>query len=503
MLEAMAWKTALVALCAWLAAFLLRRRSASERHMVWVAAMAVMLLLPMMERSAPTMVVLDTPALAATPAATPAAATPYVPEEGQDLPLRIWFAGACIVAGYQLLGLLLLTRHRRSLRPFPGQDANIYLSDRIRTPMTWGIVHPVIALPAEASAWTAERLRVVLLHEQAHIARHDFLTQLLAGVACAAYWFNPLVWVGAAAMRREREKACDDAVLRHGAKASDYAQHLLDLATSNRVPAMAVPMAQATHLESRIRAALNPAIPRRNPSRAMRMSLALIAVCAVLVLVTVKTQAQPGAARLAGSVLDISGAAIPDAEVLLISKSGKEITRSGPDGKYSFSGIPGGEYTVEVRARGFAVLSKSGLRLVETESREQDLTLQVGKISETLTITGKRPPATATATAPVGGTPQRIRVGGNIQATKVLKMQRPQYPQHLQSQGIEGTVLLEGIIGTEGNILSLRSVNSLVNPELTKAAMDAVSQWRYQPTLLNGRPVEVITMITVNYKLAE
>jgi len=501
MLEAMAWKTALVALCAWLAAFLLRRRSASERHMVWVAAMAVMLLLPMMERSAPTIVVLDTPALANAPATAPNTLTPYVPDEGRDLPLRLWFAGACLIAGYQLLGLLLLTRHRRSLRPFPGQAANVYLSDRIRTPMTWGILHPVIALPAEASTWTAERLRVVLLHEQAHIARHDFLTQLLAGVACAAYWFNPLVWVGAAAMRREREKACDDAVLRHGAKASDYAQHLLDLATSNRVPAMAVPMAQATHLESRIRAALNPAISRRIPSRTMRASLALTAVCAVLVLVTVKTQAQPGAARLAGSVLDISGAAIPDAEVLLISKSGKEITRSGPDGKYIFSGIPGSEYTVEVRARGFAILSKTGLRLVETEARQLDLTLQVGKISETLTITGKRP--SAAATAPVAGTPQRIRVGGNIQATKMLRMQRPQYPQHLQSQGVEGTVLLEGIIGVEGNILSLRSVNSLVNPELTKAAMDAVSQWRYQPTLLNGQPVEVITMITVNYKLAE
>lgn len=502
MLEAMAWKTTLVALCAWLAAFLLRRRSASERHMVWVAAMAVMLLLPLMERSAPTMVVLDTAPIATTLAATPAIEAPYAPVERRDLPLRIWLAGACLIAGYQLLGLLLLARHRRHLRPFPGQPDNVYLSDRIRTPMTWGILRPVIALPAEAASWTPERLRVVLLHEQAHIARHDFLTQLLAGLACAAYWFNPLVWVGAAAMRREREKACDDAVLRHGAKASDYAQHLLDLATSNRVPAMSVPMAQATHLESRIRAALNPAIPRRIPSRGMRTALALTAVCAVLVLVTVKTQAQTGAARLAGSVLDASGAAIPDAEVLLISKSGKEITRSGPDGKYSFSGIPGGEYTVEVRARGFAMLSKAGVRLVETEARQLDLPLQIGRISETLTITGKRPPASATATAPVA-MPQRIRVGGNIQATKVLKMARPQYPQHLQQQGVEGTVLLEGIIGTEGNILSLRSVNSLVNPELTKAAMDAVSQWRYQPTLLNGQPVEVITMITVNYKLAE
>ncbi|MBL8174708.1 MAG: TonB family protein [Bryobacterales bacterium] len=500
MLEAMAWKTALVALCAWLAAFLLRHRSAAERHMVWVAAMAVMLLLPLMERSAPAMVVLEAPAVAVPAEAAPATPFTAEPREGQELPLRIWYTGAFLIAAYQAAGLLALAWHRRHLRPFPGQPHGVYLSDRIRTPMTWGALRPVIALPAEAVSWNADRLRIVLLHEQAHVARHDFLTQLLASAACAAYWFNPLVWIGARAMRREREKACDDAVLRQGARASEYAQHLLDIAAAGHAPAMSVPMAQATHLEARIRAALNPAIPRRRPSRAMCSALTLAAFFAAMILVTVKTQAQPGAARLSGSVLDASKAVIPDAEVLLISKTGKEITRSGPDGKYSFAGIPGGDYAVEVRARGFAVLSQPGIRLAETEARLLDLTLNVGKISETLTITGKRPPA---ATPPAVATPQRIRVGGNIQATKVLKMQRPSYPQHLQQQGIEGTVLLEGIIGTEGNILSLRSANSLVHPELTKAAMDAVSQWRYQPTLLNGQPVEVITTITINYKLAE
>ncbi|MBS1827352.1 MAG: TonB family protein [Acidobacteria bacterium] len=501
MLEAMAWKSALVALCAWLAALLLGRRAASERHMVWVAAMAVMLLLPLMERSAPAVVVLDTPAFAAGPVVASAAITAGEMEPNADLPLRVWLGGALLIAAYQLIGLVLLARQRRHLRPFAGQASNVYLSERIRTPMTWGVFRPVIALPVEAASWTEERLRVVLLHEQAHIARHDFLTQMLAGAACAIYWFNPLVWIGAAAMRREREKACDDAVLRHGAKASDYAQHLLDLASGQRAPAMSVPMAQRTHLEGRIRAALNPSISRGNPSRRMRSALALVAACAVLVLVTVKTQAQPGSARLAGSVMDASKAVIPGAEVLLISKNGKEITRSGADGKYSFAGIPGGEYTVEVRARGFAVLSQSGIRIAETEARQLDLMLNVGKISETLTVTGKKPAVAAPAA--VSGTPQRIRVGGNVQATKVLKMERPGYPQHLQQAGIEGTVLLEGVIGTEGNIVSLRSVNSLVNAELTKAAMDAVSQWRYQPTLLNGQPVEVITTITINYKLAE
>ncbi len=186
MLEAMAWKSALVALCAWLAALLLGRRAASERHMVWVAAMAVMLLLPLMERSAPAVVVLDTPAFAAGPVVASAAITAGEMEPNADLPLRVWLGGALLIAAYQLIGLVLLARQRRHLRPFAGQASNVYLSERIRTPMTWGVFRPVIALPVEAASWTEERLRVVLLHEQAHIARHDFLTQLIAGAALPA-----------------------------------------------------------------------------------------------------------------------------------------------------------------------------------------------------------------------------------------------------------------------------------------------------------------------------
>jgi len=123
-------------------------------------------------------------------------------------------------------------------------------------PMTWGILRPAILLPAEADDWTAERRRDVLLHELAHVKRHDFLIQLIARIACAVYWFHPLVWLAATRLREERERACDDHVLRAGATPSAYATHLLEIArglraaraTSLATVAMARPAQLATRL---------------------------------------------------------------------------------------------------------------------------------------------------------------------------------------------------------------------------------------------------------------
>jgi beta-lactamase regulating signal transducer with metallopeptidase domain len=148
-------------------------------------------------------------------------------------------------------------------------------------PVTWGWWRPVILLPAEAEDWSPERRRVVLLHELAHVKRWDCLTQLAARVACAVYWFNPLVWVAARRMCIERERACDDLVLDGGCKASDYAAHLLEIARSfRRVPQVAaIAMARSSHLEGRIAAIVDGSRARRAP-RALLVGLCCLATLA-------------------------------------------------------------------------------------------------------------------------------------------------------------------------------------------------------------------------------
>ena len=99
--------------------------------------------------------------------------------------------------------------------------------------MTFGFVRSYVVLPADALGWTDEQLRVVVLHELAHVKRHDVSWQMVARATCALYWFHPLVWWALRRMRVDREYACDDCVLATGQKASHYADALIgDCASS-------------------------------------------------------------------------------------------------------------------------------------------------------------------------------------------------------------------------------------------------------------------------------
>jgi protein TonB len=106
------------------------------------------------------------------------------------------------------------------------------------------------------------------------------------------------------------------------------------------------------------------------------------------------------------------------------------------------------------------------------------------------------PPQRSKPTQPV-----RIRVGGVVSAARLIYQPKPEYPELARIARTEGAVELEAVIGKDGTIEELKLLRG--NPLLVNAALKAVRRWRYQPTLLNGEPVEVLTEITVNFKLAE
>jgi len=153
-------------------------------------------------------------------------------------------------------------------------------------PFACGVFNATIVLPAECDSWSLDRRRAVLLHELAHVRRHDLVGHTLGRLACAVYWFHPLVWTAAKQLRSESERACDDLALACGARATDYAEHLLDIVTSVRrdsTPSVALAMARRKEFEGRMLAILDPELRHSSPSR--RQSAALIGSLALISIV--------------------------------------------------------------------------------------------------------------------------------------------------------------------------------------------------------------------------
>ena len=162
----------------------------------------------------------------------------------------------------------------------------IFICPTLGAPVTSGVVRPVILLPVDADEWPEERRRAVLVHELAHIARADYVTQLIGLFACALIWFHPLVWFALARLRAEAEGAADDRVLASGMSAIEYASHLLNLArgASGRslTTAVAVGVVSTSHLERRFRVLLDATRSRAAVSPRLRTVAASLTLAIVV-----------------------------------------------------------------------------------------------------------------------------------------------------------------------------------------------------------------------------
>lgn len=316
----LAQASVLIAVAAAVQAIFHRRASAATRHVVWTLAIAALLLLPLASAIVPEWpVVIHRAAASPEPAFTnqiPALAESIAPSAAVSFdagaPPVAASAGfswtiACAVA-YLLIALALVGRlmlQRLHVRRFATRATAVRSLEWTRlfsdcadcleverpvrllrsrehsVPLAFGTMRPSVVIPAIADTWSDDRRRAVILHELAHVARHDCLTQTLAAVACAVYWGHPGVWWIAKRLRIERELACDDRVIGAGTEPRDYAGHLLDIAYSfggHRAPALAVTMARPRQLEGRMLAALDAARNRRRPPARFRLAAAAAAL---------------------------------------------------------------------------------------------------------------------------------------------------------------------------------------------------------------------------------
>jgi TonB family protein len=200
-------------------------------------------------------------------------------------------------------------------------------------------------------------------------------------------------------------------------------------------------------------------------------------------------------ASIEGRVFDPSTAVIPQAQVILLRAGQQEaVTKTADNGAFRFESLVAGVYDIRVMTPGFAMFERRGLQLNENGDVQVHAILRMGEVQETIEVMGHG------QAKPQKPAPARIRVGGNIQATRLLDASPPVYPAKARAEGREGIVILRAVISTDGSLLSVTALPG-ADAELADVAMDAIRQWRYSPTLLNGQPVEVATTVEVRFRL--
>jgi TonB family protein len=219
-----------------------------------------------------------------------------------------------------------------------------------------------------------------------------------------------------------------------------------------------------------------------------------------------------GFASVRGVAADRFGGPLSGVDVLLTNdQSGERRTaKTAADATFEFLNLPGGTYSLEASRDGFARAFRD-VTLKDDETSIQTMTLQVGNLEETLRVvsgrelapgsdgSGRRPPVRPSESP-------RDRVCGAdgtgcvIPARKVADL-RPQYPPSASQRGMEGIVIAEAVIDEQGSVGDVRVLRS-VDDQLDAAVVDALRQWQFVPTMLNGAPTPSLITVTVEFAIA-
>ena len=488
-----------------------RRQPAAVRHTIWSCAVLGCLAFPGLRwmtpprgaapRAAPTIIAAVAPARIST-------ARISVGRERSVTASAVagwlWVVGSLISAAILGADIARLRRLIRGARALPLRlPVRVRASAHAAGPFLAGFFDPVLVVPGDFESWPRQRRRAVLMHEFAHFRKGDALMLFASRALIVAYWFHPLCWLAARRLRAESERACDDVALRMGCKPSSYAEHLVSVARTFN-PQPAIPMAAMSQLESRVKSILDPSAKRFPARRSHWAATVCLTLCAAIPLATLTSGQQPpaGNADISGIVTDPSGARVLNATVIASNSSvgNREVATTDAVGAFAFHSIPAGRYMLEVRVAGFDIYQQNNVNVKAGTPAVVNPKLSVGGLTEKISVVAEGTPQPRLQSS---GPPVSVRVGGNVQAAKLVRQVRPAYPQDLQAQGIEGTVLADAVISKDGDPISLVVRNTSVNREFADAALDAIRQWHYSSTLLNGQPVEVMTTVTIEFKLKQ
>jgi Antirepressor regulating drug resistance, predicted signal transduction N-terminal membrane component len=298
-----------------------RRASAGSRHWLWMLALAGIVIMPVATRFGPPIPILPSSAstmstnapnaerlsLKAAPvpavvkyrasvtanaqvnSPTIASVPDHTPDPSAAIVI-LWAAGSLLLLarlGHAHIIARRVVKRSNAVTPAISGQAAVRFSNEIDLPFTYGLLEPAVILPRAALSWPAQQMEATLTHEQAHAKRGDGIALVMSQIVVALYWWHPAVWYAARAAAADRERACDDAVLRNGMRPSDYGQCLLAHADSvdawRSSPVATVMFGHSAGLGARVSALLDPAIDRSSGTRPKMAAITgILAVVAVV-----------------------------------------------------------------------------------------------------------------------------------------------------------------------------------------------------------------------------
>lgn len=516
---------------AWIVTRVLHGQAAALRHLILLTALCLTVPLPVARLALPTWLSVTSPFPRAADVRVSARVarleykTPtVVPPPARDVAAAWPSAQAWMLMGWAAGGMLMLLRLTQRLRTLSAlrrsptfvdehwADTLAGLRDEVRLTrevtlrlaphgspvVSWGWLQPQVLVPASARSWSHARIRSVLCHELAHVARHDWLRFVSLELIRALYWWHPLVWIAVREARLLAEHACDDVVLSHRVPPAAYAEQLVDLARESATcrSSVVTAIASPSSLERRITAMLNPAIDR-SPVRALARSLVVVPLVSLtVVLAGTSATASTQTGTLAAVVRPDGGHPLADVEVVLTT-AGQPDTRVRTDANGAFTAsLPAGTYLAVIRVPGFKRF-ESRVDVTAGARVDRDFALSLGALTQRIFVAGETDPdATPVELAPG---PSALQVGVVGIPRRIDDGKAPAYPAALREAGVEGTVRATGRVGPDGYVTDVAILES-PHDGLSGIVTEYLAKMRYEPTRVQGMPVATTLELTMDFR---
>jgi TonB family protein len=460
-------------------------------------------------------------------------------------PTLAWvlLGGAGIRFAWLAVGFLRLARYRKDSQALPfdplfvpaleqrlGSRASLRLSSKVRGPVTFGWRRPVILLPERFLDFEPELRRAILCHELLHVARRDWVFTVCEESIRALLWFHPAIWWLIGRIHLVREQLVDREAIRLTESEEPYLRALLAMAGHHLQPdlAPATLFLRKHHLDQRMSAVVRKESPMSRVRSMARLGLmsSVVATAVWLAASTFPLQAVPQEAPDPGRaaavrVWSAQPGVVQQGENYrvhalrgIVEQSGGNLLQS-PIVFYSPEALQKRvegrvvlELSVDEEGRVYDAMVISGPQELRRPALMSALHWQYSKdmplptkLAVTIRFELPQPQDSSpqSAAASGGQSPKRIRVGSAVQHARLLRSFPPQYPALARQARVEGNVELVVSINAAGGVERVDVVQG--HRLLIPAAIEAVKQWEYRPTMLNGVPVEVETNVDVGFSL--